>query len=35
VATLLRSTLGYDQVLSEVDVERYAATVRLRLRPAA
>jgi hypothetical protein len=34
-ATLLRSALGYDQVLSEVDVERYAATARMRLRPAA
>jgi hypothetical protein len=32
---LLRSALGYDQVLAEVDVERYAATVRMRLRPAA
>jgi Nuclease-related domain len=34
-ATLLRSALGYDQVLSEVDVERYAATTQMRLRPAA
>jgi hypothetical protein len=34
-ATLLRSALGYDQVLSEVDVERYAATARMRLRLAA
>ena len=34
-ATLLRSALGYDQVLSDADVERYAATVRMRLRPAA
>ena len=33
-ATLLRSALGSDQVLSEVDVERYAATARMRLRPA-
>jgi hypothetical protein len=33
-ATLLRGALGYDQVLSEVDVERYAATARMRLRPA-
>jgi hypothetical protein len=32
---LLRSALGYDQVLSEVDVERYVATARMRLRPAA
>jgi hypothetical protein len=34
-AALLRSALGYDQVLSEVDIERYAATARTRLRPAA
>ena len=34
-ATLLRSALGYDQVLSDTDIERYAATVRMRLRPAA
>jgi hypothetical protein len=34
-ATLLRSALGHDQVLSEVDVERLAATARMRLRPAA
>jgi hypothetical protein len=34
-ATLLRGALGYDQVLSEVDVELYAATARLRLGPAA
>jgi hypothetical protein len=34
-AFLLRSALGYDQVLSEVDVERYAAAARLRLGPAA
>jgi hypothetical protein len=33
-ATLLRSALGYDQLLSEVDVELYAATARMRLRPA-
>jgi hypothetical protein len=33
-ATLLRSALGDDQVLSEVDVERYAAMARMRLRPA-
>jgi Nuclease-related domain len=32
---LLRSALGYDQVLSEVDVERYAATARMWLRPAS
>jgi hypothetical protein len=34
-ATLLRSALGYDQVLSDTDIERYAATARMRLRPAA
>jgi hypothetical protein len=34
-ATLLRSALGYDQVLSDADVELLAATVRMRLRPAA
>jgi hypothetical protein len=34
-ATLLRSALGHDQVLSEVDIELYAATARMRLRPAA
>ncbi len=34
-AFLLRSALGYDQVLSKVDVERYAAAAGLRLRPAA
>jgi hypothetical protein len=34
-ATLLRSALGYDQVLSDADIERYAATVRMGLRPAA
>jgi Nuclease-related domain len=33
-ATLLRSALGYEQLLSQVDVERYAATARMRLRPA-
>jgi hypothetical protein len=33
-ATLLRSALGYDQVLSEVDVELLAATARTSLRPA-
>jgi Nuclease-related domain len=32
--TLLRSALGYDQVLSDADIERYAATVRMRLGPA-
>jgi hypothetical protein len=34
-ATLLRRALGYDQMLSEVDVELYAATAKARLRPAA
>ena len=34
-ATLLRSALGYEQLLSEVDVELYAATARMRLWPAA
>jgi hypothetical protein len=34
-ATLLRRALGHDQVLSEVDIERYAAAVRMRLHPAA
>jgi len=34
-AFLLRSALGYDQVLSEVDVERYAAAARRRLGAAA
>jgi len=34
-ATLLRSALGYDQVLSDADIERYAASARMRLRPAA
>jgi Nuclease-related domain len=34
-AALLRSALGSDQVLSDTDVERYAATARTRLRPAA
>jgi hypothetical protein len=33
-ATLVRSALGDDQVLSEVDIERYAATARMQLRPA-
>jgi hypothetical protein len=32
---LLRCALGYDPVLSEADVELYAATARLRLQPAA
>jgi Nuclease-related domain len=34
-ATLLRSALGHDQVLSEVNIQRYAATARILLRPAA
>ena len=34
-ATRLRSALGYDQLLSDADIERYAATARMRLRPAA
>jgi hypothetical protein len=34
-ASLLRSALGSDQMLSEVDIERYAASARMRLRPAA
>jgi hypothetical protein len=34
-AALLRSALGYDRVLSEIDMELYAATARIRLRPAA
>ena len=33
--SLLRSALGYEQVLSEVDVELYAGPARMRLRPAA
>jgi Nuclease-related domain len=33
-ASRLRSALGADQVLSEVEVERYAATARTRLHPA-
>jgi hypothetical protein len=34
-ATLLRSALGYDHVLSDADVELYAATAKARLPPAA
>jgi hypothetical protein len=34
-ATLLRPALGYDQVLSDADIQRYAATARMRLHPAA
>jgi hypothetical protein len=33
-AILLRSALGYDQVLSEVDVDLYATTAWMRLGPA-
>jgi hypothetical protein len=32
---LLRLALGYDRVLSEIDMELYAATARMRLGPAA
>jgi hypothetical protein len=34
-AALLRRALGCDQVLSDAEVELLAATVRMRLRPAA
>jgi hypothetical protein len=34
-ATRLRSALGDDQVLSDTDVERYAAMARMLLRPAS
>ena len=34
-ATLVRSALGHDQLLSDTDIERFAATARMRLRPAA
>jgi hypothetical protein len=34
-AALLRSALGYNQVLSDTDIQRYTATVRMRLHPAA
>jgi hypothetical protein len=34
-AFLVRAALGYDQVLSEVDVKRYGGTAWSRLRPAA
>jgi hypothetical protein len=33
-ASLLRSALGHDQLLSDTDIERYAASARMRLRPA-
>jgi hypothetical protein len=34
-ATLLRLAVGYEQLLSEVDVGLYAATAWMRLRPAS
>jgi hypothetical protein len=34
-ATLLRSALGFDRVLSDADVELFAATAWSSLRPAA
>ena len=34
-ATVLRSALGYEQVLSDAEVALYAATAKARLRPAA
>jgi hypothetical protein len=34
LATLLRPALDYEQVLSDADVELYAAIARMRLRPA-
>jgi hypothetical protein len=34
-AHLLRSALGYDRVLSDVDVDRLATTAWTSLRPAA
>jgi hypothetical protein len=34
-ASLLRSALSYERVLSEADVEQYAAIARIRLWPAA
>ena len=34
-ATLLRDTLGHDQLLPDADIQRYAATARTSLRPAA
>jgi hypothetical protein len=34
-ATLVRSALGDDQVLSDADIQRYAALARMRLHPAA
>ena len=34
-ASLLRSALGYDRVLSDADVELLATTAWMSLRPAA
>jgi hypothetical protein len=34
-APVVRSALGYERVLSEVDVDQYAAAARMRLRPVA
>ena len=34
-ATLLRGALGHDQLLPDADIQRYATTARMRLRPAA
>lgn len=34
-ATLLRGALGHDQLLPDADIQRYAATARTSLRPAA
>jgi hypothetical protein len=34
-ASLHRSASSYKQVLSEANVEQYAAIARMRLRPAA
>jgi hypothetical protein len=34
-ATQLRPAISYEQVLSDTDVELYAATARMRLQPAA
>ena len=34
-AAVLRPALGYEHMLSDADVELYAATARMRLRPAA
>jgi Nuclease-related domain len=34
-AARLRDALGHDRVLSDADIQRYAATAQMRLRPAA